>query len=181
MYAGPFTAEHKLSLLVDVVERLGPPYALLAVGAGAVPPRPHARVRVLPCEVCDPLRARWLAGADVFVQAGDRPTSGAAVLEAMACGTPAVVRAQAGLAELVDGSTGIAVDSDAVGPWAEAIAAVFSEGRERRAAAALARAQGYRWGRVLPTLLAQYEGVLGVVLARQLGATLPSVAWLEAG
>ena len=44
-----------------------------------------------------------LASADAFVHAGDQETFGLSVLEAMACGTPAVVRDAEGLAELADG------------------------------------------------------------------------------
>ena len=48
--------------------------------------------------------ATVLASADAFVHAGDQETFGLSVLEAMACGTPAVVRDAEGLGELADGA-----------------------------------------------------------------------------
>ena len=50
-----------------------------------------------------------LASADAFVHAGDQETFGLSVLEAMACGTPAVVRDAEGLGELAGGGAAVAV------------------------------------------------------------------------
>ena len=61
------------------------------------------RVVVLPFVTSTRQFATVLASADVFVHAGDQETFGLSVLEAMACGTPAVLRDAEGLAELADG------------------------------------------------------------------------------
>ena len=88
--------------------RLGAPYVLLAIGAGPTPPPAGERVVVLPFVASTRELATALASADAFVHAGDQETFGLSVLEAMACGTPAVVRDAEGLAELVDDGAGIA-------------------------------------------------------------------------
>ena len=159
MYAGRFSPEKNLGVLVDAVHRLGARYALLAVGAGPTPPR-GAQVHVLPFEADGARLARMLASVDAFVHAGDQETFGLAVLEAMACGTPVVVRAASGLAELVADDAGIGVHSKRAGEWAEAIAAVFATGQTSWSIAARARAEEYDWSRVFPTLLRRYQRLL---------------------
>ncbi len=187
VFAGRFAAEKHLDVLVDAVERLGPPYLLVLIGAGPVPPRRSDRVVVLPF-LQTPELATALASADAFVHAGDQETFGLSVLEALACGTPAVVRAAAGLAELVDGSDadacgslgagspgagnagaggggdspiGIGVRSGSGAAFAEAISALFAGDRAALAAAARRRAEASDWERVLPALTGHYLRLLG--------------------
>ena len=47
VYAGRFAPEKHLDVLIDAVQRLGPPYLLLLIGAGPLRPQGE-RVRVLP-------------------------------------------------------------------------------------------------------------------------------------
>ena len=68
--------------------------------------------------------ARALASADIFVHAGDQETFGLAALEALACGTPVIARACAGLTDLIDGRAVFGVERDAAPAFAEAIATV---------------------------------------------------------
>lgn len=159
LYAGRFAPEKNLRVLVEAVERLGPPYVLLAIGQGPVPPQ-GPQVRVLQHEPRDTELARIYASVDGFVHAGDQETFGLAALEAMACGTPLVVRAAAGLKELVYGNAGIAVDSADPRVWAEAIAEVFTGGSRAPVARARARAESLDWRCVLPALLARYKRLL---------------------
>ncbi len=160
LYTGRFAPEKNLPLLVAALERVGPPYFLLAVGAGPQPPRGE-RIRVLAHEERENELARIYASVDGFLHAGDQETFGLSALEAMASGTPLAVRAAAGLAELVGDDTGVAVASASVEAWAEAIAALFDSGREARAGAARRRAETFDWGRVLPRLLGRYQSLLG--------------------
>jgi len=161
VYAGRFAAEKHLEVLVDAVERLGPPYVLVAIGAGPCPPATSARVRVIAFMSDTLALARALASADAFVHAGDQETFGLSAIEAMACGTPIAVRDAEGLAELVDGRCGIVVSRGSGAAFAEAIAALLATSLPDRRQAARARAEASDWARVLPGLLVHYQGLLG--------------------
>lgn len=120
LYAGRFAPEKNLDQLAAAVARLGDPFVLVAIGDGPRPPS-GARVRVLPYH-SEPLQlARALASADLFVHAGDQETFGLAPLEALACGTPAVVRARGGLRDLIDGNAAVGVERDGCDALAETI------------------------------------------------------------
>jgi alpha-1,6-mannosyltransferase len=159
VYAGRFAPEKHLDVLAAAVARLGPPYALLAIGAGPTPPRGPG-VRVVPFLADAGALATALASADAFVHAGDQETFGLSLLEAFACGTPAVVRRAEGLAELVDPSVGLGVEHGRADEFAAAIEALFATDRAALGGAARARAEAYDWQRVLPALLAQYRSLL---------------------
>jgi len=159
VYAGRFAPEKHLDVLAAAVAQLGPPYALLAIGAGPTPPR-GTGVRVMPFLADPGALATALASADAFVHAGDQETFGLSLLEAFACGTPAVVRRAEGLAELVDASVGIGVEHGRADDFAEAIEALFAADRAALGRAARVRAEAHDWERVLPALLVQYRSLL---------------------
>ena len=160
IYAGRFAPEKNLPVLTAAVRLLGPPYWLVAVGAGPTPPQGD-RVMVLAPERRPEALATLVASADAFVHAGDQETFGLSALEALACGTPVVARAAEGLAELVDERVGIAVGRTRPEDFAEAIAAVFDAAdRERFAKAARARGEAHDWQQTLPRLWRQYDRLL---------------------
>ncbi len=159
LYAGRFAAEKNLRLLVDAVERVGPRCILLAIGDGPMPPK-GPQVRVLPFEANARHLARAMASVDAFVHAGDQETFGLSVIEAMACGTPVIVRKAAGLAELATDGAGIAVDSASPEAWAEAIAAAFTPTRAALSQAGLARAHMHDWDVVFGSLFQRYEALM---------------------
>jgi alpha-1,6-mannosyltransferase len=162
VYAGRFAPEKHLDVLVDAVRRLGAPYEFLAIGAGPTPPPAGDRVTVLPFVASTSELATALASADAFVHAGDQETFGLSVLEAMACGTPAVVRDAEGLGELVDRDSGSAVDTGTGAAFAAAIAALFEgDAMAAHAQAARRRAVAGDWQRVLPSLLGHYLRLIG--------------------
>ena len=161
VYAGRFAAEKNLDVLAAAVRQLGEPYVLLAIGAGPRPPHGD-RVHRLPFVGGVAELATALSSADAFMHAGDQETFGLSALEAMACGTPVVARNTEGLAELVDASVGVAVDSGRPDAYAQAITALFAADRQALRAAARRRAERYGWERVLPLLLAHYSRLLRV-------------------
>jgi len=160
VYAGRFAPEKHLEVLADAVRRLGPNHVLLAIGAGPPPPPAGERVRVLPFVADVAALGRILAGADAFVHAGDQETFGLSALEAMACGTPVVVRKAEGLAELADGACGIAVEHGSGAAFAEGIVALLAGDRPAQRRAARARAEAYDWEQVLPALLGHYRRLI---------------------
>ena len=136
VYAGRFAAEKHLDVVADAVGRLGAPYVLLAVGAGPAPPPATERVVVQPFVASASELATVLASADAFVHAGDQETFGLSVLEAMACGTPAVVRDAEGLGELAGVGAAIAVPAGNGAAFAAAIDSLFAGDRSARSRAA---------------------------------------------
>ena len=180
LYAGRFAPEKNLALLAEAVRWLGPDYLLVCVGAGPKPPPAGEQVRVLAPQHGRQQLARMLASADLFVHAGDQESFGLAALEAMACGTPVVLRRAAGLAELLgEGEVGIGVDSARSHDWAEAIAAAFAGDRARLGAAARAVAERHDWNDVMPGLLERYRRLVSdvVVVPGGGGVTQPAVSW----
>lgn len=77
---------------------------------------------------------RLLGAADVFVFPSTTDTFGNAVVEALACGIPAIVTDQGGPREIVqDGRSGIVVAGDDPEAFREAISALLSDAPRRRA------------------------------------------------
>ncbi|RZL40681.1 MAG: glycosyltransferase family 1 protein [Rubrivivax sp.] len=159
VYTGRFAAEKNLSLLADAVRMLGPGHMLVAVGSGPLPPT-GPQVLVLPPEHDANQLARIVASADAYVHAGDQETFGLGVLEAMACGTPVVVAAARGLAELAR-DAGVLVPSPLPRLWAEAISASLASPDATLRRAALARAQAQDWPRVMQQLSQRYTALIG--------------------
>jgi len=158
VYAGRFTPEKKLHLLVEAVRRLGDPYHLVMAGSGRTLPPPDPRATVIGFLHDQRALARLMASCDALVHAGDGETFGLVALEAMACGLP-VVHSGGGIAELVDAATGIQAVPNSVASLCAAIDAVFAQGREALAFNARRRAAWYDWNNIMPQLLARYEGV----------------------
>ncbi|WP_288378408.1 glycosyltransferase family 1 protein [uncultured Massilia sp.] len=160
VYAGRFTAEKKLPLLIEAVRKLGPPYHLLLVGAGDPLPR-HPQVSFLPFQRDQRALAAVLASCDLLVHPGDCETFGLIVLEAMACGLPVVATSGGGVAELVDEGTGILARPNKVDSLAGAIEAVYARDMARMGAQARRKAQEqYDWRQIFPQLMHRYGSLL---------------------
>lgn len=159
LYAGRFTPQKKLHLLIAAVARLGEPYHLLLIGSGHVLP-PAERCTVLPFER-DPHRlAGLLGGCDLLVHPADTETFGLIALEAMACGLP-VLGTGGGVAELIDEKVGRVVCPDSVTALVAGVDALFAcdlaqLGRQARSKACL----HYDWTAIMPQLLGRYRRLL---------------------
>jgi alpha-1,6-mannosyltransferase len=157
LFVGRFAVEKNLPLLVRAVDRLGPPYVLVALGAGPHPPR-GTRVRLLPyCSDPGALAAAYSA-ADVFVHGGTRETFGLAALEALACGTPVVLPARAGFLDLIDGRAAIGVEPRAEA-LAEAVRAMGDVDRALLSQRARAAAAAFDQQRAFALLFARYDAL----------------------
>jgi alpha-1,6-mannosyltransferase len=160
VYAGRFAPEKHLDVLADAVRRLGAPYVLLVVGAGPAPPPASERVVVDRFVASSSELATLLASADAFVHAGDQETFGLSVLEAMACGTPAVVRDAEGLGELAACGAAVGVARAAGADFAAAIDSLFAGDRSERSRRARLCAEASDWRQVLPGLVGHYLRLL---------------------
>ncbi len=168
VYAGRFTADKKLPLLIDAVRKLGEPYHLLLVGGGADLPH-HRQLSFIPFERDQRQLARLLASCDVLVHPGDCETFGLIVLEAMACGLPVVGTRGGGVAELVDARTGILAQPNSAGSLAEAIDAVYRRDMAQMGAEARRKAERHHdWGQILPQVIHRYATLLGAREGRAL-------------
>ncbi|HCE07680.1 MAG TPA: hypothetical protein DIT28_02340 [Oxalobacteraceae bacterium] len=176
IYAGRFTREKKLDVLIDAVSRLGPPYHLLLVGDGAVLPRTSQTTFIEFVRSARSL-ARLLASCDVLVHPGDCETFGLIVLEAMACGLPVVGTSAGGVAELVDDSTGILVTPNCAASLSEGIEAIFQNDLAVMGANARNKAcSRYDWDRIMPQLLHRYASVLATPQRAELETELAFAA-----
>ena len=156
MFAGRPAREKNIDVLIDAVQRLGDPYHLVLVGAGAgLPAEP--RVTCLPFEANPRAVARLVASADAFVHANDREPFGLIVLEAMACGTPIVGVSSGGVAETVDDQVGRLAQPGGERPFAEAVDALFNADLQALGKAARARAMArFAWDKVFQDLSGLY-------------------------
>jgi alpha-1,6-mannosyltransferase len=123
-FAGRPAREKNIDVILEAADRLGAPYHLLLIGAGAGSrPQPNATVldyRRDPKEV-----ARLIASCDAFVHANAQEAFGLVVLEAMACGLPIVGVGSGGVSELVDEAVGQLAEYPIAADLAEAIDALF--------------------------------------------------------
>jgi alpha-1,6-mannosyltransferase len=163
IYAGRFTPEKKLHLLVEAVRRLGDGYHLILAGGGTRHELPRApNLTVIPFTRDQRQLARLLASCDLLVHPGDCETFGLIVLEAMACGLPVVATNSGGVAELVDRETGILAEPNSVDSLAGAIEAIYWRDMARMGQAARRKAaERYDWDEILPQVLGRYDGLLG--------------------
>lgn len=160
VYAGRFTAEKKLPVLIEAVQRLGKPYHLVMIGGGSELPALD-RMTCIPFKRNQQDLARLLASCDVLVHPGDRETFGLIVLEAMACGIPVIGTTVGGVSELVEPDTGLLVEPNSVPRLCEAIEAIYRRDMEQLGKNALRHArEHYDWNRILPQLLQRYAGLL---------------------
>lgn len=161
IYAGRFSPEKKLPVLMEALRILGKPYHLLLVGGGMEIPA-QANVTAWPYRSDTGELARHLASCDVLVHPGDQETFGLVVLEALACGLPVIGMAAGGVAELVDPEVGLLVPPLDAPALAEAITAIYQSDLQQLGLNARHKVeQHYSWDRIMPQLLGHYASLLG--------------------
>lgn len=163
VYAGRFTADKKLDVLLKAMHLLGPAFHLLMVGPGeaAFDVPPGARISRMPFQRDQRALARILASCDLLVHPGDCETFGLIVLEAMGCGLPVVATEEGAVAELVDQHTGVLAQANSPASLAEAIR--YTRTRDLALLGANARrkaASSCDWATVFAQLLMHYCNLL---------------------
>ncbi len=161
VYAGRFSGEKNLPVLLQALAQLGSPYHLLLIG-GERQGRPAANVTMLPYRRDSIELAEWLASADALVHAGTKETFGLVILEAMACGRPVVAVRAGAIPEFVDDTVGLLAEPGSGARMAEAIAALYERDIEALGANARAKVQRkFTWNRAFQRQMATYKALLG--------------------
>jgi alpha-1,6-mannosyltransferase len=166
VFAGRFSAEKNIPVLIEAFRKLGEPYHLLLLG-GDVTTRSGNVTRMPYCRDNRRL-AEYVAAADAFVHAGAHETFGLVVLEALACGRPVVAPRAGAIPELIDQSVGQLVDAHAgleraASSLAAGIAALYE--RDLEALGLDARRHvvaNYSWTKVLQGLMGRYQAAVNV-------------------
>lgn len=124
---------------------------LVIVGEGPLRSRLERQAAGLPVDFTGYIGDRdtvatILASADVALAPGPHETFGLAALEALACGTPAVVSRTSALTEILTADSGAAADNDPRA-IAHAVSSVISRPETTRRHCARRRAEQFTWPR----------------------------------
>lgn len=174
VYAGRFSEEKNIPVLVDTLHRLGRPYHLLLIGGGE-----HRRladnVTVLPYRRESAQLADALASADAMLHAGTHETFGLVVLEAMACGRPVVGVNAGAVSELVDSEVGILAHEASGAALAQAVCDLYDRDIEALGRAARKRVHTrHTWDLALQQHLATCSALVGVASRNTGSAAQPA-------
>ncbi len=160
VYAGRFTDEKNVPVLLQAFSRLGRPYHLLMIGGGRAG-RLASNVTLLPYRRDSVELACWLASADALVHAGTRETFGLVILEAMACGRPVIAARAGAVPELLDERCGVLTEPGHAGSIADAIATLYELGPDALGCNARARVlRQFTWRKTLQRQLGVYRALL---------------------
>ncbi|GAB3225223.1 glycosyltransferase [Mycolicibacterium hippocampi] len=154
VHCGRLSVEKHAHRSIDTVAALrdsGVDARLVVVGEGPQRARLQRQAARLPVTFtgfigCRDTVAGILASADIALAPGPHETFGLAALEALACGTPAVVSRTSALAEILTTDSGATADNDA-GAIAGAVTAVLSRPESQRRRSARRRAEQFSWPR----------------------------------
>jgi alpha-1,6-mannosyltransferase len=165
VHCGRLSVEKHAHRSIDTLATLrdsGIDARLVVVGEGPLRARLERQAMRLPVDftgyiACRDTVAGILASADVALAPGPHETFGLAALEALACGTPAVVSRTSALAEILTPDSGATADNDA-GAIADAVATVMTRPEPARRHSARRRAEQFTWQHSAAGML----GALGV-------------------
>lgn len=154
VHCGRLSVEKHAHRSIDTVAALrdsGVDARLVVVGEGPMRTRLQRQAARLPVHFtgyigCRDTVATILASADVALAPGPHETFGLAALEALACGTPAVVSRTSALAEILTAGGGLAADNDA-GAIAGAVTSIIGRPEPVRRDDARRRAEHFTWPR----------------------------------
>ncbi|MBI5339349.1 MAG: glycosyltransferase [Mycolicibacterium rufum] len=154
VHCGRLSVEKHPHRSIDTVAALrdsGVDARLVVVGEGPLRARLQRQADGLPVDFtgyigCRDTMATILASADIALAPGPHETFGLAALEALACGTPAVVSRTSALAEILTHDSGATADNDPRA-IAHAVTAVMSRPEHHRRHSARRRAEQFTWPR----------------------------------
>lgn len=161
VHCGRLSVEKHAHRSIDAVAALrdsGTDAHLVVVGEGPLRQRLERQAAGLPVHFtgfigCRDTVAGILASADVALAPGPHETFGLAALEALACGTPAVVSQTSALAEILTADSGAAADNDPEA-IAHAVHSVIEIPEALRRSNARRRAEQFTWPRAAAGMLA---------------------------
>jgi glycosyltransferase involved in cell wall biosynthesis len=170
LYLGRLAAQKDVPTLVRAFGRLTSPASLCIVGDGPERPAVERAVAALPAAARERVHLSGfephdrvpglLAAADLLVLPSIYEEMGSVLAEAMRAGVPVVASRVGGIPEVVvEGTTGLLVPPGDDAGFAAAIDRLLRDDAERAAmgAAALARAERYRWPELAGQVLEVYR------------------------
>ncbi len=152
VHCGRLSVEKRPDRSIDTIAALrdsGVDARLLVVGEGPLRNRLQRQAVGLPVHFTGFVSRRevvaaLLASADVALAPGPHETFGLAALEALACGTPAVVSRTSALTEILTAESGACADNDPQA-LAAAVTSVLDRPERQRRHDARRRAEGFTW------------------------------------
>jgi alpha-1,6-mannosyltransferase len=154
VHCGRLSVEKRADRSIDALAALrdsGVDARLVIVGDGPLRARLHRQAARLPVDFTGFVESRsavatLLASADVALAPGPHETFGLAALEALACGTPAVVSRTSALTEILTSDSGASAENDPQA-IAGAVSAVMNRPERQRRFGARRRAENFTWPR----------------------------------
>jgi alpha-1,6-mannosyltransferase len=180
VFAGRFSAEKNIPVLLEAFRLLGSPYHLLLIGGGES--GRSGNVTRLPYCRDNHALASYIRAADAFVHAGAHETFGLVILEAMACGRPVVAMRAGAVPELFDERAGVLAEphgnvATAAVNFSAAIAALYERDLDALGHAARKHVvSNYSWTRAFQGLMARYQAA---VSAHELPAVAQAITRAE--
>ncbi|BBX08085.1 GDP-mannose-dependent alpha-(1-6)-phosphatidylinositol dimannoside mannosyltransferase [Mycolicibacterium aichiense] len=166
VHCGRLSVEKRADRSIDALAALrdsGVDARLVIAGDGPMRARLQRQAARLPVDFTGFIDSRnavatLLASADVALAPGPHETFGLAALEALACGTPAVVSRTSALSEILTSDSGACADNDPHA-IAAAVAGVIDRPEQQRRYCARRRAETFTWPRSAAGMLTALSGL----------------------